>query len=141
MKNLNQTWMSAMAVLFGVVFSSSVFAQSTSTPNQPIQQVSTGISDEDHGNPPPPPILSTKISELEHQEVEVYPNPNNGDFTLKINDHSVGEVVIIDLLGNVILKKNLREMNEMETKIDLGNVSSGIYLLSTGKEVVKFRVL
>lgn len=143
MKNVKTQMVAGLALLFCVGLSAQLSAQTSSSidPIKPSIQVN-GIEEEPGDPLPPPPILSTIASDHDIHDVEVYPNPNAGNFTLKINDFSgVEEIIITNIIGNVVLKKNIKELNQLETEIDLGNVSPGIYLLSTGKELIKFKVL
>ncbi len=61
-------------------------------------------------------------------KIVVYPNPNNGDFTLKV-DGSVKQISadLYNHLGQFILHK---EMNTGEDKILINDLSEGIYFLN-----------
>ncbi|MDX5319592.1 MAG: T9SS type A sorting domain-containing protein, partial [Bacteroidota bacterium] len=77
--------------------------------------------------------------------VNVYPNPSNGKFTLKL-DEQLGnqvEVRIMDALGNVVYTAGAESFMNNESTIDLSNVSAGVYMVqlttefgSTTKRVV-----
>jgi len=66
-------------------------------------------------------------------EFKVYPNPSEGEFTIKFQSEETSDVdvMIYDLLGRKVLKKTYRnQSNNFEEKLDLQNVSGGIYMLS-----------
>ena len=55
-----------------------------------------------------------------------FPNPTSGQLTLK-NNTSIEKVVLRNILGAVVLETVI---NATQTSIDLGNLSSGSYILS-----------
>lgn len=74
-------------------------------------------------------IHQYKISEIENQNsVNVYPNPSNGIYNIKLSSAYLndGEIKILDLNGKVIrtYEKN-NSVNEF--KIDLSDLSKGMY--------------
>lgn len=77
--------------------------------------------------------------EMEAQELRVYPNPTNGNFTIQLNDLEVvtaGEIVISNLLGQVIE----RITNPVTQNVINLNDSKGIYfitLLDKQQQVVR----
>lgn len=62
-------------------------------------------------------------------DVSIYPNPANGEVTLDLGAQVDGDVVwsIVDLKG-----RNLAtgEVSELNTKIDINNLNTGIYILT-----------
>lgn len=69
----------------------------------------------------------------------IFPNPSNGNFTIRVQDVSFlgGQMVILDELGKVIYKETV---NSEETDLRLQGLASGIYLLRIAnhdKEFVK----
>jgi len=61
--------------------------------------------------------------------VKVYPNPNNGNFSLDLNASS--EIIIYNLLGAVILSQN---MPAGKNTVDLGSYPNGIYMITAIKD-------
>lgn len=57
--------------------------------------------------------------------IRMYPNPNNGVFTLEVNNETA-DVQISDMLGNIIY--NAKHAKGKET-LDLSNLANGIYLV------------
>jgi len=63
--------------------------------------------------------------------VNVFPNPNNGSFTLSVNAN-VGDlkIEIVDMEGQVVYSSSESNVNAGFTKqISMGNMANGIYLL------------
>ena len=65
--------------------------------------------------------------------VRLYPNPNNGSFTLDINNE-VADVQIVDLLGNEVYAA---KHTKGTTTLNLTNVSSGVYFIKVNSNNVK----
>ncbi len=67
--------------------------------------------------------------QAELDAIAVYPNPNNGMFTLEFSNQSIFnnekfEVFLIDAFGNIVMNQNISAVN---TLFDVSNVASGIY--------------
>jgi hypothetical protein len=63
----------------------------------------------------------------EPEQLSFYPNPSTGLFTVQ---GTVSPIQVYDLLGNLVLRTNKRE-------IDMGNYPSGIYFVRAGEAVRK----
>lgn len=79
--------------------------------------------------------------------VQIYPNPNNGDFTLKLNPVKsvVADLTVTNTNGTVLYTENgLNIAGKMQKHLKLGNLSPGVYYLniqnSESKTVQKFIV-
>ena len=75
------------------------------------------------------------------QNVQVYPNPTAGDFTISIGGNvNSTEVVIYSAVGQVIVKK---QINTNETVINLQDYSNGIYFIEiqNGENVMTTRII
>jgi hypothetical protein len=84
------------------------------------------------------PIISNSCSNMDQQEIIVYPNPNAGVFYLKINSLlklENAELKIIDSKGSEIMKQRI-EINSGATNIYVENISllKGIYFLKVTHE-------
>ncbi len=66
----------------------------------------------------------------EINEVSIYPNPNNGVFTLNVNANDA-RVNVMNTQGQVILSKNVLSKKE---SIDLSNNAKGIYFVTVTSE-------
>ena len=62
--------------------------------------------------------------------VSIFPNPNNGVFSLKVNA-SDATVKVMNTQGQIILTKNILKNN---AKIDLSNNAKGIYFVTVASE-------
>jgi len=74
--------------------------------------------------------LDLRIEKLDLYEktnavFKFYSNPNNGNFTVELNDNS--QLIIYDLLGKTILNLNLNSENHA---INLSAENSGIYFMT-----------
>lgn len=63
--------------------------------------------------------------------IQVYPNPSNGAFELKLNTGGrvTGEIVIIDITGRKVFAQPLDVMGAYNTTINLSNQPKGLYTL------------
>lgn len=73
-------------------------------------------------------IAAIGLSEISsHVSIgRVFPNPANNEINVEVSS-SPSQIQIIDLLGTVLIKKQL---DNRFSKIDLGTISSGVYILS-----------
>jgi hypothetical protein len=67
------------------------------------------------------PVLNTAL--------DVYPNPSNGVFTLKLNAGSrvSGQVEVIDVTGRVVFSQDVDLIGRQNMSIDISKCSKGIY--------------
>lgn len=97
--------------------------------NTPWYDGQEDIIMERHVNDP----LSTP--EFEIGKALIFPNPSNGNFTLKSNFYSEKEPYqITDVTGKIILTGLL---NGKKTKIDCTSIQSGVYFLKTRNSVFR----
>ena len=71
------------------------------------------------------------ISEMNLDDISVYPNPNNGIFTLKIdNENRNTDIAIIDFFGRELNSEMIRnQAGEIVKTLDLTTYGSGVYFL------------
>lgn len=71
-----------------------------------------------------------EVQEVEiYEDVSVYPNPNNGKFTVIVQDcikQGAAYYELYDVHGMMLFSGKL---HENETEVDVGTVSAGVYLL------------
>lgn len=82
----------------------------------------TTISDTCIVNISPNSILTNTLK----NEISLYPNPNNGNFTLSIpQEFADGQIIISDLSGKIIVTK---QINGVVNDLSL-NINQGLYLV------------
>ncbi|WP_396602426.1 reprolysin-like metallopeptidase [Algibacter sp. R77976] len=76
------------------------------------------------------PTLSVK--EFGFENFVVYPNPNKGEFTIKLNTLATSkiDVQLIDLRGRIIYKNIYKNGGDFEETLRLKNIQSGMYILN-----------
>ncbi|HRP61572.1 MAG TPA: T9SS type A sorting domain-containing protein, partial [Vicingus sp.] len=75
----------------------------------------------------------------ELNEFSVYPNPTSKQITLKANHQLIGAIyTIYDNMGKTVISG---QINAIQTVIELGNLSGGIYLFSVGENKQSFKVI
>ena len=76
--------------------------------------------------------ICTSIKEINIEKISIYPNPNSGIFTVKLNE-DFGENVTIKLLNSmssvVFERKNTDVNSGFTTDLDLSNLNKGLYFL------------
>ncbi|AUC74632.1 zinc-dependent metalloprotease [Olleya sp. Bg11-27] len=87
------------------------------------------------------PVLSIDSFGFE-DNFSVYPNPNNGEFSIKFSDVSGDvNVEVFDIRGRSVLQNNYSKITgDFNKSLNLGNVESGIYLLNiknNGRTITK----
>jgi uncharacterized repeat protein (TIGR01451 family) len=70
--------------------------------------------------------ISLGINEKEAGLISLYPNPANTTLTLKLINENKRQIILIDVLGNEILKQ---EASSKEVLIDVNKIPNGIYFL------------
>jgi hypothetical protein len=73
-------------------------------------------------------------------EVNVYPNPNNGSFTIELPaGMEQANIAVTDMIGKVIIKQ---VANGSKVQVDLGSVARGMYMVNVtnGSEVFRTKV-
>ncbi len=73
----------------------------------------------------------SSISWNKQEHFDVHPNPNNGEFWIKLNEQvQKGEIIITDLTGKQIAKVSVSNT----TNVSLSNMSEGVYLINLVSE-------
>ncbi len=60
-------------------------------------------------------------------EISVFPNPNNGQFTVKVPDQTTYDVAVYDMLGERVFSE--RQIHSSEKTVELPHVNAGVYLV------------
>ena len=69
----------------------------------------------------------SNINELSFRDLTIYPNPNNGQFTIT-NSQEMTEVIITDLQGKVIYNNNNINLNKVN--VELNDLERGMYMIN-----------
>ncbi|MFI1771187.1 zinc-dependent metalloprotease [Thalassobellus citreus] len=74
------------------------------------------------------------INEFDFVDFKVYPNPNKGEFIIKLNSTTLNKnkinIGVYDLRGRCIYKNSFENRTDFNKKISLKNAQSGIYILN-----------
>jgi hypothetical protein len=74
--------------------------------------------------------VGTNQLERDDRQVTIFPNPSKGNFSIELVGLSeVGQLQICDLTGRTVFQNQVNPREEL-IEIELGQVPSGIYLLS-----------
>lgn len=75
---------------------------------------------------------SLAISDYEFENFALYPNPNNGNFTIQFESKSANKINIAvhDMSGRKIFDKNYNNNGLFAQDLQLDNAQSGVYLVS-----------
>ena len=83
-------------------------------------------------------------SGLDNDLLNVFPNPNNGEFSLMLKHDGNAEITIYDNIGKLIFVKSEIELNQPQ-KITVDNLSNGIYHVvvrtATAQFMTKIKVI
>ena len=82
--------------------------------------------------------LGFENNQFSGDDIVLYPNPNNGSFTIKYSGYvPINDAKITNISGQLIKKINLNSLSDLE-EITLPNVTSGVYFvhLSSNEETV-----
>lgn len=79
---------------------------------------------------------SLSVEEFGFDNFVVFPNPNKGEFTIKLNSSLSSDVnvEVFDLRGRSIYKNSYKDVGDFNEKINLNNVQSGMYILSVNDD-------
>ncbi len=75
---------------------------------------------------------SLGVSDFEFENFSLYPNPNNGNFTVKFtsNTDSNIKINVHDLRGRQVFEKSYSNNGAFNQEVTLNNIQSGVYLVS-----------
>jgi subtilisin-like proprotein convertase family protein len=85
------------------------------------------------------------VSEFELDNFAIFPNPNNGEFTIKLNSNSGSDIKVdvLDIRGRRIFNNVYTNTGDFNETISLNSVQSGMYLVSVndGNKKVTRRII
>jgi len=67
------------------------------------------------------------IVDINDEQVNIYPNPNKGEFIIQFSSENYTMVYIYNVSGMVVYKKEIKGVNEL--KVDLKNIPKGMYFV------------
>ena len=87
-----------------------------------------------------PTVLSTSEQIVTNQNIIIYPNPAQSIFNVKADTKLIGSLyAIYDNAGKIVFSGTINSEN---ISVDMGNLSTGIYLFSVGENVKQtFKVI
>jgi len=73
--------------------------------------------------------------------IQIFPNPSNGQFTVKF-DKNIGitEITVVNTLNEILFKNETETMNGQSMNVDLSNFSQGVYFIrlkTVSSEIIK----
>ncbi|MGJ8661106.1 MAG: CHRD domain-containing protein [Bacteroidota bacterium] len=75
------------------------------------------------------------LTELNETKFSVFPNPTSSELTIQLDENNNGTTIrLVDLYGKEIQKIN---MTSSSAKIDMSNLTSGVYLLINGNTTMR----
>lgn len=72
-------------------------------------------------------LTATGLNNQSENVMALYPNPNNGTFTVELNTQEKQLIQLFDVTGNLVLSQN---MENGKATIDANHLSAGIYYIS-----------
>lgn len=69
--------------------------------------------------------VATSVIEMHERRASLYPNPNNGTFTLQLNDDSINRIEIVNIFGQVVHTSEVQKI----AVLSLPNLVRGIYTI------------
>lgn len=71
---------------------------------------------------------STAINEIDNTKIfSIYPNPTKKYITIRLEDNVKADISVYGLEGKLMLR---RQLNQLETILDIGDLPEGIYIVS-----------
>lgn len=69
------------------------------------------------------------VAEITNSQLQLYPNPTNGELTISVEQGKISEIQIVDLLGKNCLSKSLNN-GLSETTLDVSSLKDGAYFVT-----------
>jgi PKD repeat protein len=70
------------------------------------------------------------IKEFNADNIRIYPNPSNGNFTLYLNYMGKAKISVYNLLGETIYQEEVMASGQHKTQIALQGIPEGLYLIA-----------
>ncbi len=102
----------------------------TATGVEPINVVQSRYDQWKQANPGNCSTLSiNRIRMAEENEIEIYPNPSNGEITVEIKTLDIKRVYLYDMNGKLAFKKELEEPVASKMELSFPDLEEGVYLI------------
>jgi hypothetical protein len=74
-------------------------------------------------------ITSIKQQHSQSGNLQLYPNPNNGNFSLNYDNKGAANLYlqVLDVSGKTVLEKQVAHQDKSEIKLNLSGLQKGIY--------------
>jgi hypothetical protein len=97
-------------------------------------------------DPPSTLFLPLSIDKIRlTDEVKIYPNPNNGSFTLSSSYDFKGNIYVLNMLGQTVFNEEVVTERALKKSIQLNGLPAGIYFLkvqdSKGETTHRFNII
>lgn len=104
--------------------------------NQYYQEFAQRINDNNKGFQAYNFQLAGLADDFKVTLVKVYPNPNQGRFSVSVTDKTVGtvNVTLTDLTGKTVYENTVKVNGNQDVKIETSNLPKGIYQLKMNSE-------
>lgn len=79
-------------------------------------------------------VLSVGRSEVDPAEMNVYPNPTNGVFSIDLNDNFSCLLEIKDIAGQLIYSEQIEQSAKIQLNIYVLGLARGVYLIELHTE-------
>ncbi|MFM7023077.1 MAG: T9SS type A sorting domain-containing protein [Flavobacteriales bacterium] len=87
----------------------------------------------------------TAVLPLSKAELQLYPNPSTGNFTIAVHSgfQLMANITVCSVLGEVVYNQDQTLSGQQQIPVSLNNVATGVYVvkIQSGEEVVTKRIL
>ncbi len=82
----------------------------------------------------------TKVAAGNTYEIEIFPNPSTGMFTLNLPGENQKTIIVYDLMGKIVFERNTFDTTQL---VDLTSQANGVYIVKvvSGNEIILNRVI
>lgn len=83
--------------------------------------------------------LSNESINVNSTQLQVYPNPSSGWFTMDLNWYKQEDVVVrvVDVLGQIVYEESFNSFTSDKIQLDLSKQTAGIYMVHVGSKTQK----
>ncbi|MCB0403116.1 MAG: Omp28-related outer membrane protein [Flavobacteriales bacterium] len=74
-------------------------------------------------------VSTEEFDNFANSGMKVYPNPNNGNFTISINAEGVYNLSVVNLLGEEVYHAKVNNASATNVNVDLSELPAGVYVV------------